>query len=85
MGVAAGAGAGVATRWALRGSWRAAFEAEPPDNPASPDAPWRSALVWAAVSGMCVGGARLIAKRLAADAFERVAGSPPPMKAGSRR
>jgi hypothetical protein len=34
---------------------------------------------------MCVGGARLIAKRLAADAFERVAGRPPPMKAGSRR
>lgn len=79
LGTAAAAGAGLATRWGLRRGWRAAVGEQVPDNPAAPDVPWRSALLWAAVSGVCVGSARVIGKRLATSAFATVAGDPPPL------
>lgn len=85
VGLTAAAGAAVATRWALRKGWTAAFAEEPPDNPASPEVGWRSALAWAAVSGMVVEGARVIAKRLAVEAYEAVAGRSPPLTAGAPR
>ena len=80
-GAAAAAGAGVAARWALRRGWRVAFEEEPPDNPAAPEVTWRTALLWAALSGVLVESARVIGKRLAAGAFS-AADEPPPMTAG---
>lgn len=83
--VAAAAGAGLAMRWALRRGWRTLFAEEVPDNPAAPGVGWRSALLWAALSGVCVGSARVLAKRMAAGAFEAVAGGPPPLSAGVPR
>lgn len=81
-GAAAAVGAGVAARWALRRGWKLAFEEEPPDNPAAPEVTWRSALLFAALSGVLVESARVIGKRLAAGAFNAVADEPPPMTAG---
>lgn len=81
-GTAAAAGAGIAARWALRRGWKVAFDEEPPDNPAAPQVTWRSALLWGALSGVLVGSARVMGKRLAAGAFGVLAAKRPPMTAG---
>ena len=81
-GAAGAVAAGVAVRWALRQGWKIAFDEEPPDNPAAPEVTWRTALLWAALSGVLVESARVIGKRLAAGAFGAAADEPPPMTAG---
>ena len=48
-----------------------------PGNPATDDTSWGEALVWAVVSGVGVGVARLVAQRGVALAFEKQRGSIP--------
>lgn len=54
----------------LAGAWRKTRHEEPPENPASPSTTWSDALAWAAVSGIGLGVARLVAQRGAAAAWQ---------------
>lgn len=77
--LAAGAAA-VATAIAdkgIRSAWRATTGEEPPANPTNPDVDWREAIVWAVLSGMAIGIARLVAQRRAAAYYRRSSGSLP--------
>jgi len=69
---------GIAARKALDAAWRAARHNDPPRNPAAPGTAWAEALAWAAVSGMSIAAARLIAARGAAAAWKSVTGKLPP-------
>lgn len=77
-----GAGVGVAaaalTRSAIRAAWRGAKHEEPPVNPASPVVSWSNALAWAALSGMAIGVAELVAKKATAVGWEQRRGHLPP-------
>lgn len=75
--VAAAAVAGVAMRHAVKGSWKLASGAEPPENPAAPDVDWREAVAWSVASGVAVGLARLLARRSAAAWWEEREGHRP--------
>jgi hypothetical protein len=69
---------GIAMRKALDAAWRAARHDDPPRNPAAPGTAWAEALAWAAVSGVAVAAARLIATRGAAAAWKTLTGQLPP-------
>lgn len=73
--VAALAGAQLA-RKALTKAWVRKRGAVP-GNPASGDTTWGEALVWAVVSGVGIGVARLVAQRGVAFAFEKQRGGLP--------
>lgn len=77
---AAGVGlaAAVVTRSAIRALWRGAKDEEPPDDPASPEVSWGDAIAWAALSGLAVGVAELVARRSTAIGWERSQGHLPP-------
>lgn len=67
------------SRKALEATWRRTHEgADPPRNPAAPGTSWGEALTWAAVSGLVVAGARLLASRGAAKAWQKTTGGLPP-------
>ena len=76
-GVLAGTGAGLLMRKLVAGAWRTVRHEEPPENPASPSTSWPDALVWAAVSGVGVAVARLVAQRGAAGAWHARTGHLP--------
>jgi len=76
-GALAGAAASALMRALLVGAWRKTRHEEPPANPASPSTTWSDALVWATVSGVGLGVARLVAQRGAAAAWEARTGSLP--------
>ena len=65
-------------RKALDAAWRAARHDDPPRNPAAPGTAWAEALAWAAVSGIAVAAARMIAARGAAATWKSLTGSLPP-------
>jgi len=69
---------GIAMRKALDAAWRAARHDDPPRNPAAPGTAWAEALAWAAVSGIAVAAARLIATRGAAATWKTLTGQLPP-------
>ena len=69
---------GIAVRKSLDAAWRAARHNEPPRNPAAPGTEWGEALAWAAVSGVAVAAARLVAARGAAATWESLTGTLPP-------
>jgi hypothetical protein len=69
---------GIAMRKALDAAWRAAKHDDPPRNPAAPGTAWTEALAWAAVSGVAVAAARLVAARGAAATWKSLTGSLPP-------
>ncbi len=69
---------GIAMRKALDAAWRAARHDDPPRNPAAPGTDWGEALAWAAVSGIAVAAARLIATRGATATWKTVTGKLPP-------
>jgi len=69
---------GIAMRKALDAAWRAARHDDPPRNPAAPGTAWAEALAWAAVSGVAVAAARLIATRGAAATWKTLTGQLPP-------
>jgi hypothetical protein len=55
--------------------WVKATGKVPPDNPESPDVRWTEAVGWSVLSGTSVAVARLLAKRRAAGAWQRVSAS----------
>jgi hypothetical protein len=69
---------GMAARKALDAAWRAVRQDEPPRNPAAPGTAWKEALAWAAVSGVAVAAARLVAARGAAATWKSLTGRLPP-------
>lgn len=70
---------GIAVRKALDTGWKKARHGdEPPKNPAAPDTDWTEALLWAAVSGIAVAAARLLAARGAAATWKSLTGKLPP-------
>lgn len=71
-------GAAVLVKKALNTSWRAATGKNPPANPADPDVDLGEAVAWAAVSGVAIGVARMLATRRAADYYARSTGHLPP-------
>lgn len=69
---------GIAVRKALETGWRKTRNDDPPKNPAAPDTAWSEALAWAAVSGIGVAAARLLAARGAAATWKSLTGKLPP-------
>jgi hypothetical protein len=69
---------GIAVRKALDAAWRKARHDDPPKNPAAPGTAWSEALAWAAVSGIAVAAARLVAARGAAATWKSLTGKLPP-------
>lgn len=63
--------AGLATRKIMAEAWEASQDTPPPVNPVADDVTWRDALAWAAISGVTVAMARVVAKRSVARAWER--------------
>lgn len=84
-GAGVGLAAAVVTRSAIRAIWRGAKDEEPPDNPASPAVSWGDAIAWAALSGLAVGVAELVARKSTAVGWQRTRGHLPPSLAGSQR
>ncbi len=70
--------AGYAAEKAIEAGWRAVRKSDPPRNPEAPGTSWGEALAWAAVSGLAVAGAKLVAARGAAVAYRRLTGELPP-------
>lgn len=69
---------GIAMRKAIEAGWRKAKHDDPPKNPAAPGTAWSEALAWAAVSGVAVAAARLVAARGAAATWKSFTGKLPP-------
>lgn len=63
-------GAAKLTKKLLSKSWEKR-RGSVPGNPATDDTSWNEALVWAAVSGVAIGVARLLSQRGVAYAFEK--------------
>ncbi len=63
---------GAATgRALLKSGWRTATGSEPPLNPESDETDWRSALVWAVVTGALVGIVRTVSRKGASSIRRR--------------
>lgn len=71
-------GSGVAAKKALHKGWKAVTGKEPPANPEHPRTTWPEAIVYAMVSGAIVGLARLAARKVAANVWEKRTGALPP-------
>jgi len=69
---------GIAVRKAIETGWRKTRNDDPPKNPAAPGTTWSEALIWAAVSGIAVASARLVAARGAAATWKSLTGKLPP-------
>jgi hypothetical protein len=78
VGGGATAAAGAVASKAANHVYRKVRQAEPPENPASPNITWVDAVVWALVSGAAVGLGRLAAERVAAQGWVRATGELPP-------
>ena len=79
VGVTSGLIAVRVSRKALESGWRKTHQgADPPRNPAAPGTTWAEAMSWAAVSGLAVAAARLLASRGAAKAWQKTTGGLPP-------
>ena len=77
LGAAAGGAAGVGTRFLLKAGWRKTKGGDPPTNPVSPTTSWSEALVWTAAAGVAVAVSRLVAQRVAAEAYRKKTGHYP--------
>jgi hypothetical protein len=77
LGLVATLGATVAARKAMSATWRLSTGKQPPSNPEHPDVSMGEAVAWAAVSGVAVGLARMLASRKAADYYRRSTGHLP--------
>ncbi|MEO6987729.1 MAG: DUF4235 domain-containing protein [Aquihabitans sp.] len=69
-------GAAKLTKNILSRSWEKR-RGSVPGNPATDDTTWNEALMWAVVSGVAVGVARLLSQRGVAYAFEKGRGGLP--------
>ena len=74
--------AGVVASKVVQQVWRRAGRDEILD-PRDPRTPWRDAVVFAALTGLAVGAARVLVTRKAAEYYEKTTGHlPPPMEEG---
>jgi hypothetical protein len=71
-------GSGVAAKKALHKAWKAVTGTEPPANPEHPRTTWPEAIAYAMISGAIVGLARLVARKVAANVWEKRTGALPP-------
>ena len=74
MSTAAAIGAGIVTRNVLKRVWTDTTGQEPPNDPSDPSVGWPEALTWAAAAGVAVGVGRVVGRRLAASAYQKVSG-----------
>jgi hypothetical protein len=81
LGLAAGAAAlaSVAVKKGLEQAWRAATDQDPPPEPASPDVPWREAIIWTAAFGALSSVGQLLARRATEASWHRLTGEHPPL------
>lgn len=81
MGLAAGAGALAAwgVRKGMQQAWRAATDEDPPEDAASPDVPWREAILWTVATGALGALGQLLARRGTETAWHRLTGEHPPV------
>ncbi len=77
VATAVGVGIAMLVRRALKATWTRRAGGTP-DNPADDDTTWRDAVVFAAISGIAVGVARLLSDRATAEAWRKAKGSYPP-------
>lgn len=77
IGAGAALAAAAATRAVARSVWRGAKAADPPAAPASPSVSWGDAIAWAALTGVAVGVAKLVAKRVTAAGWQQATGHLP--------
>ena len=74
--------AGVVASKVVQQVWKRAGRDEILD-PRDPRTPWRDAVVFAALTGLAVGAARVLVTRKAAEYYEKSTGHlPPPMEEG---
>ncbi len=78
VGTTAGIAAATLTRNILTSGWERRRGSDPPANPESPSTGWGEALAWAALTGVAIGVARMIAARGAAAGWRRAMGELPP-------
>ncbi len=78
MGLGSTVMATLAARKALTATWKLSTGKNPPQNPAHPDVSMGEATAWAAVSGVAVGLARMLASRKAANYYRKSTGHLPP-------
>ena len=78
MGLVATLGATMVARKAMALTWKVSTGKQPPVNPEHPDVSMGEAALWAVVSGVAVGLARMLAGRKAAEYYRRSTGHLPP-------
>jgi len=78
LGSGVAVAAGIATTRALDATWQTATGRKPPTSPESPEIGNREALVWAGVSGMAMGIAKMFATRKAANYWVKSFDTLPP-------
>lgn len=71
VGAGSAALAGMAARRLLVSAWQRQRGEPPPRNPDENDVSWGEALLWAALSGLVMGLARVIARKAASGAWRR--------------
>ncbi|MGA8112258.1 MAG: DUF4235 domain-containing protein [Actinocatenispora sp.] len=69
---------GFAARKAVAAGWRAVRHEEPPETGSDHTSGWGETLVWAALSGVALAAAELVAARSAAATWRSLTGSEPP-------
>jgi hypothetical protein len=77
LALAATLGATIAARKAMTATWKLSTGKQPPSNPEHPDVSLGEAMLWASVSGVAVGLARMFASRKAAEYYRRSTGHLP--------
>ena len=77
LGLAATLGATMVARKLMTTTWKLSTGKQPPSNPEHPDVSVGEAALWAAVSGVVVGLARMFASRKAAEYYRRSTGHLP--------
>ncbi|WP_409483958.1 DUF4235 domain-containing protein [Arsenicicoccus dermatophilus] len=69
IGTGAAALAGVVANKIVNTSWQKATGKEAPSDPTNPEVDWKEALAFAALSGVVMGVARLVAQRQTAKGY----------------
>ncbi len=67
----------VGTRKLIKKGWKAFTKKDPPTNPASPTVLWKEALLWGACTGLTVGIAKTVVRRLIAGYWRKYKGAKP--------
>jgi hypothetical protein len=65
---------------AAEAAWKRFRKSDPPQTPGARGVKWRTALAWAAVTGMTVAVAQLAARGAASAAWTKATGRKPPRK-----